>query len=153
MSPASEALLSNQIEWAYEMYRVMDEEGLAVFDRFYAEDVQLNFANLPSMVSKKHVLEHFGYLLSALEKMEHIVGGVYPTNDHVLVSHLIKYRFINGAETEVRAFTVCHKKADEAKATRLELFGDFGEVIRLLGEVYVDAAPDDQLTLAVTYMW
>ncbi|KAF8648532.1 hypothetical protein AX16_006236 [Volvariella volvacea WC 439] len=142
MSSSSETPAINHpqaVKWVSEMYEVVDRRDLSVFDLFYADDVEVNFANLPTLVNKKDILAQFGYLFKACEKMQHVVGTVYATNDQILISSIVKYRFLSGAETEVRAFTVCHKKPEDVKATRLEIYGDFGEVLRLIGEVYANS--------------
>ncbi|KAF8648524.1 hypothetical protein AX16_006229 [Volvariella volvacea WC 439] len=131
MSIATEVLSAEQIQeeakWITEMYATVDRQDLAVFDTFFTDDATVNFANSPTLTKKEDILGQFKYLFDACEVLQHVFERVYAVNGQVMVSSLIKYRFVGGAETSVKGFTVCHKKPGEAKATRVDIIGDFGE--------------------------
>ncbi|TFK74701.1 hypothetical protein BDN72DRAFT_853998 [Pluteus cervinus] len=124
------------VDWVTQMYHDADTlKDVDVVSKHITDGVTLSLGTSTPLKGRKSLEELFKWKYGGCSEIEHRIQDVQVLSDRITVTLATKYTFKDGSQTAVDCFATWYKKPGDQRASKVEIYGDFHEVMDKLKEI------------------
>lgn len=110
-------------EWVNEWFRDVDAFRIEKLESWFADDIDLRFANNPAIKDKQTALEALGGFYGTIAGLSHRPEAVIGSGDEVVQNSIVTYTRIDGGLVPLPVSSYLRRNA-EGKLNRLWIYID-----------------------------